>query len=113
MLTFRIASAKTQKKTQLLSQPFIPNKLKARDTTTKRQEEPVQENDTNQKMNKKKCRTQFGNLAFEIKNEKILEALERSRGKLNKKKKPKIKQQTNNIKQQRPGIKHKRKKKVT
>lgn len=53
MLTFRIASAKTQKKTQLLSQPFIPNKLKARDTTTKRQEEPVQENDTNQKMNKK------------------------------------------------------------
>lgn len=85
---------------------------KARDTTTKRQEEPVQEYDTNQKMNKKKCRTQFGNLAYEIENEKILEALERSREKLNKKKKPKTKQQTNNIKQ-RPGIKHKRKKKVT
>lgn len=43
---------------------------------------------------------------------KILEALERSRGKLNKKKTQNSKQ-TNNMKQQRPGIKHKRKKEAT
>lgn len=52
MLTFRIASAKTQKNSTSFTTVYSEQK-KARDTTTKRQEEPVQENDTNQKMNKK------------------------------------------------------------